>query len=76
MVNVAEEPQLGEEISFRYCRTLNEDLPCQNIIVCWEFRNLLILSDDIYTMRHSWKRSFNIIFLLSLEVSFPKEIPM
>ncbi|MBS3919877.1 MAG: hypothetical protein KG012_13420 [Deltaproteobacteria bacterium] len=31
-------PQLGGEIPFRYCRTLNEDLPCRKIIVCWEFR--------------------------------------
>ena len=31
-------PQLGGEIPFRYCRTLNEDLPCRRIMVCWEFR--------------------------------------
>jgi hypothetical protein len=31
-------PQLGGEIPFRYCRTVNEDLPCLKIIVCWEFR--------------------------------------
>ncbi len=30
--------QLGGEIPFRYCRTVNEDLPCRKIIVCWEFR--------------------------------------
>jgi len=31
-------PQLGGEIPFRYCRMVNEDLPCWRIIVCWEFR--------------------------------------
>ena len=31
-------PQLGGEIPFKYCRTVNEDLPCQKIIICWEFR--------------------------------------
>lgn len=31
-------PQLGGEIPFRYCRTINEDLPCRKIMVCWEFR--------------------------------------
>ena len=31
-------PQLGGEIPFRYCRTVNEDLPCRRILVCWEFR--------------------------------------
>jgi hypothetical protein len=31
-------PQLGGEIPFRYCRTVNEDLPCRKIMVCWEFR--------------------------------------
>jgi len=31
-------PQLGGEVPFRYCRTLNEDLPCRRIMVCWEFR--------------------------------------
>jgi hypothetical protein len=31
-------PSLGGEVPFRYCRTVNEDLPCRGIIVCWEFR--------------------------------------
>ena len=31
-------PQLGGEVPFKYCRTLNEDLPCRKIIICWEFR--------------------------------------
>jgi len=31
-------PQLGGEIPFRYCRTINEELPCRRIVVCWEFR--------------------------------------
>jgi hypothetical protein len=31
-------PQLGGEIPFQYCRTVNEDLPCRKIITCWEFR--------------------------------------
>jgi hypothetical protein len=31
-------PQLGGEIPFRYCRTLQEDLPCRKLMVCWEFR--------------------------------------
>ncbi len=30
--------QLGGEVPFRYCRTVNEDLPCRRIMVCWEFR--------------------------------------
>jgi hypothetical protein len=31
-------PQLGGEIPFRYCRMVNENLPCRKIMVCWEFR--------------------------------------
>lgn len=31
-------PQLGGDVPFRYCRTVNEDLPCRRIMVCWEFR--------------------------------------
>ncbi len=31
-------PQLGGEVPFKYCRTVNEDLPCRRMIVCWEFR--------------------------------------
>jgi len=30
--------QLGGEIPFRYCRTVNEGLPCRRSLVCWEFR--------------------------------------
>ncbi len=28
-------PQLGGEVPFRYCRKLNEGLPCQRLIACW-----------------------------------------
>jgi len=31
-------PLLGGEVPFRYCRTVNEELPCRKIIICWEFR--------------------------------------
>jgi hypothetical protein len=31
-------PQLGGEVPFRYCRIVNEDLPCRRIMVCWELR--------------------------------------
>ncbi len=31
-------PRLGGEVPFRYCRTINEDLPCRSLILCWEFR--------------------------------------
>jgi hypothetical protein len=31
-------PQLGGEVPFRYCRTVNEELPCRSIVACWEFR--------------------------------------
>ena len=31
-------PQLGGEVPFRYCRKLQEDLPCRKLMVCWEFR--------------------------------------
>ena len=30
-------PPLGE-VPFRYCRSVNETLPCRRIMVCWEFR--------------------------------------
>ncbi len=29
---------LGGEVPFHYCRTMNEDLPCRRMLVCWEFR--------------------------------------
>jgi hypothetical protein len=31
-------PSLGGEVPFQYCRTVNDDLPCRRIILCWEFR--------------------------------------
>jgi len=31
-------PQLGGEVPFRYCRAVNEDLPCRRVMVCWQFR--------------------------------------
>ena len=34
--------QLGGEIPFRYCRTVNDTLPCIRIIPCWEFRTNIV----------------------------------
>ncbi len=31
-------PMLGGEVPFQYCRTVNDDLPCRRILVCWELR--------------------------------------
>ena len=31
-------PQLGGEVTFRYCRIVNEKLPCRNIVGCWNAR--------------------------------------
>ncbi|MGQ9508692.1 MAG: hypothetical protein ACUVTN_04750 [Thermodesulfobacteriota bacterium] len=31
-------PMLGGDVPFWYCRTVNENLPCRKIIICWEFR--------------------------------------
>jgi hypothetical protein len=31
-------PQLGGEIPFSYCRTVNDALPCRKVIACWELR--------------------------------------
>ncbi|OGP53768.1 MAG: hypothetical protein A2162_03270 [Deltaproteobacteria bacterium RBG_13_52_11b] len=31
-------PQLGGDVPFQYCRTLNQGLPCRSIMVCWEYR--------------------------------------
>jgi len=28
-------PQLGGEVPFRYCRKLNEGLPCARLVSCW-----------------------------------------
>lgn len=31
-------PQLGGEVPFQYCRTVNDSLPCRKVLICWEFR--------------------------------------
>jgi hypothetical protein len=31
-------PQLGGEVTFRFCRTLSEGLPCPRALVCFESR--------------------------------------
>ena len=31
-------PPLGGEVPFRYCRTVNEELPCRRMILCWGSR--------------------------------------
>jgi hypothetical protein len=44
-------PQLGGEVPFRYCRTVNEDLPCRRVMVCWEFRlDISNFLSDHYSM--------------------------
>jgi len=42
--------QLGGEIPFRYCRTVNQDLPCRRIVSCWEFRmDIVSFLNDHYS---------------------------
>jgi hypothetical protein len=31
-------PQLGGEVPFRYCRTMNDELPCTRLERCWHGR--------------------------------------
>ena len=31
-------PQLGGEVTFGYCRKLQEGLPCNRALVCWELK--------------------------------------
>lgn len=26
---------LGHPVPFRYCRSVNQDLPCRNVVACW-----------------------------------------
>ena len=28
-------PQLGGDVPFKYCRTKDDDLPCDNVLACW-----------------------------------------
>ncbi len=42
--------QLGGEIPFRYCRTVNQNLPCRRVVSCWEFRvNIVSFLNDHYS---------------------------
>jgi len=31
-------PHLGGEVPFKYCRTVQENLPCSNMVRCWQGR--------------------------------------
>jgi len=31
-------PQLGGPVTFGYCRKMNDDLPCRNLLGCWSGR--------------------------------------
>jgi hypothetical protein len=31
-------PRLGDEVNFRYCRIMNDRLPCGRIVGCWQTR--------------------------------------
>ena len=35
-------PQLGMLIEFSYCTSMNEGLPCRNIVGCWQTRTDII----------------------------------
>jgi hypothetical protein len=44
-------PQLGGEVPFKYCRTMNEEFPCRRVMVCWEFRlDISNFLSDHYSM--------------------------
>ena len=29
-------PRLGGEVPFSYCRTLQDGMPCDRVVICWE----------------------------------------
>jgi len=31
-------PRLGGEVSFGYCRTISQGLPCRRALICFEFK--------------------------------------
>ena len=31
-------PRLGDEVNFKYCRIMNDRLPCRLIVGCWQLR--------------------------------------
>ncbi len=43
--------QLGMLVNFSYCSSMNEGLPCRNIIGCWENRiDILKFLRETYTV--------------------------
>jgi len=41
-------PQLGGEVPFRYCRKLNEGLPCARVLSCWH----TVFNVEVFLKRH------------------------
>ncbi len=41
-------PRLGGEVPFFYCRTLQDGMPCDRIIICWE----LVFDIGSYLQEH------------------------
>ncbi len=41
-------PRLGGEVPFSYCRTLQNGMPCDRIIICWE----LVFDIGAYIQEH------------------------
>jgi len=52
-------PRLGGEITFRYCRREQGDLPCRMILRCWE--GLIPVEGHLreFLTAEEWKRCFN-----------------
>ena len=41
-------PKLGGEVPFSYCRTLQDGMPCDRVIICWE----LVFDIGAYLQEH------------------------
>lgn len=51
-------PQLGGPVTFAYCRKMNDDLPCRNLLGCWRGRfDVIAFLRGAYT-KDQLKRAF------------------
>nr|HID58295.1 hypothetical protein [Desulfobacterales bacterium] len=52
-------PKLGSQVRFYYCRREDDDLPCQRIFSCWEWRFPVREFIKTKLSKEDWKRHFN-----------------
>jgi len=60
-------PRLGGAVPFHYCRKVNDGLPCDRCLICWELHFPVVRYFEKVLTGEEWERAFETVSKSRLE---------